>query len=120
MIPTISGAQDVVAAVGHWPSFHDSEIVSVRLVRGGESTVTVDLAVPDWRGTLVTFGFGGIVDLDLHGEHTDSQNVISGLGIEDLPEGTKVSFWPCYGLAGHITAKGVTVRIEGQPNAGEG
>ena len=120
--PTIVGAKRVVAALGEWPSFHDAEIVSVKLVRHAESTVTIDLvdgrARGTQRGTLVTFGFGGIIDLDLHGEDADSQNVISGLSVEDIAEGTKVSFWPCYGLSGHITAKGVNVRIEDDPTKG--
>jgi hypothetical protein len=107
----INGADALVAAMGRWPSFHDAEILSVHILRSGPSTVTlsvVDAHPPD----VVTFMFEEIEYLDLHGEDADGQNVIFDLSVGTSNGLTTVTFHPCYGLSGYITAKRVSVRIE--------
>jgi hypothetical protein len=42
-VQCLSGADAVVAALGEWPSFHDSEILRVHLERDGVSTVSIKL-----------------------------------------------------------------------------
>jgi len=114
-IPEIIGVQDVVSRLGSWPSFHDAEIIQVHLEREGHSTVTVRLKGPGGPGALVTFTFEQILDLTLDGEDVNRQNVISALVIERVNQASKLIFSPCYGLAGHITAERVSVRIEEIP-----
>jgi hypothetical protein len=107
----LSGADTVAAAMGRWPSFHDAEVLSVHILRSGPSTVTlsvVDAHPPD----VVTFMFEEIEYLDLHGEDADGQNVIFDLSVGTSNGLTTVTFHPCYGLSGYITAKRVSVRIE--------
>ena len=111
----IVGADAVVAALGGWPSFHDAEIVRLHLERDGVSTVSIQLVGPDGRckdGRVVTFTMECIKDLSLEGEHINSQNVISDLAIENTPGGIRLTFSPCYGLAGRITAEKVSVKID--------
>jgi hypothetical protein len=60
----------------------------------------------------VTFSLEQINDLTLDGEDINRQNVISSLGVEKTDRRTRLTFSPCYGLTGHITAETVTVRIE--------
>src|SRR5258706_9677749 len=44
-VPAITGAAELVAWFGHWPSFHDAEVLSLHLNREGESL----LEVHTWR-----------------------------------------------------------------------
>jgi hypothetical protein len=114
-IPEVIGVEDVVSQLGSWPSFHDAEIIQVHLERDGHSTVTVRLMGPRGPGALVTFIFEQIVDLTLDGEAVNRQNVIAALVIEKVNQASKLIFAPCYGLAGHITAERVSVRIDEIP-----
>jgi hypothetical protein len=47
--PDIPGANAIVEMLGSWPSFHDAEIVRLRLERDGVSTVSIQLVGPDGR-----------------------------------------------------------------------
>jgi hypothetical protein len=60
-----------------------------------------------------------IIDLSIDGEDANRQNVISCLVIERIESGTKLTFGPCYGLSGRITAKVVSVEIDsiGRPTS---
>lgn len=113
--PEIVGAQELVSRLGRWPSFHDAEIIQVQLVRDGTSTLTVRLMGPHNAGTIVTFIFEQILDLTLDGEDVNRQNVIAALSVEKVNRATKLTFSPCYGLAGHITAECVRVKIDEIP-----
>jgi len=113
--PDISGAEKVVATLGQWPSFHDAEIVRLRLERDGVSTISIQLVGPDGRckgGRIVTFTMERINDLSLDGEDVNRQNVISCLVVESTDSGTELTFGPCYGLSGRITAEVVSVEID--------
>ena len=121
--PDIPGADDVVKWFGQWPTFHDAEILSVHLVRGGRSIIRVHAWKPvtqtDAGGrfirekeAIIVFEFAGIKDLHLEGEDADKQNVISGLTVEKVQNGYRLVLGPCYGLAGEIVAAELIVRLE--------
>ena len=111
----ISGARDVIAALGEWPSFHDAEILRVVINRGGRSSVTLRLMIAAYQQKSVTFTFERIADMRLEGEDADGQNVIGALAIEMDDQFTTVHFSPCYGLAGYIKAQAVSVSIDSLP-----
>lgn len=54
-MPTIENQELVTEIFGEWPSFHDAEVVSLRLDRqgegGGEDGPTLDAAIHVWRTT---------------------------------------------------------------------
>lgn len=108
--PDIEGAQAVSDQFGRWPSFHDAEILDFHIVRGGESSVTIELkGMPG--ACVVIFTLRGVVDLDVGGEMVDHQNVIFDLHVEKVEGGTKLTFAPCYGFQGNLTAEHVGVRL---------
>ena len=121
-VPAIPGADALAAWFGHWPSFHDAEIHELHLNRHGASW----LRVHTWRMTdrvdndgyyvlerhvVVTFNMKQIATLVLDG--FSHQNVISGLVIEQVPDGLVMTLEPCYGLSGMIEAK--EIRVEFSP-----
>lgn len=113
--PNLHGAETVAEMFGAWPSFHDAEILRVHLERDGLSTVAIQLIGPDGSckgGRVVTLTFEGISDLRLDGENVNSQNVISCLVVEKAEKGTRVTFGPCYGLAGWLIADRVSVTAD--------
>jgi hypothetical protein len=120
MVPEIPGADAVVAWFGHWPSFHDAEVLSVVINRGGVSMIRFHTwnvsAKVDRTGhfarereAIVAFEFVGIKTLRLHGEDAGTENVIQRLGIEQrigiepTEEGYRLELAPFYGLAGELT-----------------
>lgn len=96
---------------GGWPSFHDAEIIRVLIRRDGHSTITIRLMERQGQGVAVTFTFQEILELKLEGEDVNRQNVISTLSVEPSGTATTVTFGPCYGLWGVITAEHVGVRV---------
>ena len=109
-LPDIDGADAVAARYGRWISFHDAEIREVHIERDGRSTVTVTVVDPVAAGDSLTFVFDRILELSLAGEDVNSQNVIGALAVDRVGNAIKVTFSPCYGLAGHIVAERVSVR----------
>ena len=84
---------------GRWPSFHDAEVLRVRLDHAADLGASIEADIHlfemtsevDQRGyfvlrhhTLATLRFDGLVGLDLH--WFDTQNVIAGLTIEKVHE----------------------------------
>ena len=104
--PNIPGAQEISARLGRWPSFHDAEILDFHVVRGGESSVTIDLG----NVGIAVFTLRGVVDLDVGGEMVDHQNVIFDLHVEKVEAGTKLTFAPCYGFVELQAARSCTAR----------
>lgn len=102
----ILNSEAVTEIFDHWPSFHDAEVVSIRLDRGsatgpeGEAvkpTLEADIYVfemtdhvePDGfyesrKHTLVTFAFRGIEELEL--KEFNHQNVLFELGFQDISD----------------------------------
>jgi hypothetical protein len=124
----IPGADQIVSWFGHWPSFHDSEVLQINLNRKGQSlirlhafrmTKQVDETghfVLD-RHAIVTFRLEGVSDLEL--VDFSGKNVIFGLSLESVEAGLKMTLEPCYGVAGYVVARQISVSLEpGAPEAG--
>lgn len=115
----ISGAQDLIAWFGEWPTFHDAEVLELHLARRGTSFLRVltwktsgDQTNPDGTSVrtdhvIVSLLIRDILDLSLHDFST--QNVIDGLAIDEEAEGLRITLEPCFGLAGWIVAREVSV-----------
>jgi hypothetical protein len=121
IVGSIPGATELATWFGGWPSFHDAEILDLKLARNGSSVIRIHT----WRTTtqtdpqghfvsdhhvVVSFLLEGIIDLDLHGFST--QNVISGLDLQEAPGGCRVCLSPCFGLAGEVQAQRIVVTFE--------
>jgi hypothetical protein len=107
------GAEAVRQWFGNWPNFHDAEVISLSLVRKGESILRVYPYYPHKPAT-VDFIFENVTDIEL--QDFSGQNVINDLGIETATDqnGDKVYrlvLGPCYGLAGRIDAKSLRVKL---------
>src|SRR5688500_20139298 len=97
-IDVVTGHERLTEIFGYWPSFHDSEVTSIRLERRGRDQwegpvayVSVHVfegyreagrpAEVKWRThTIVTFRFATVVDMSLRGLHQQnaSQEVTFG------------------------------------------
>ena len=122
-IPDLPGADSLVSWFGEWPSFHDAEILALHLDREGVSSLKIhawltthETSEQDGRRlyrtdkhAVVTFHLENIIDLEL--ADFSSQNVISGLGIDRQDEFIRLTLSPCFGLAGHIDARTVSVVV---------
>ncbi|MGB9074167.1 MAG: Imm50 family immunity protein [Terriglobales bacterium] len=125
-IEEIPGAAELHDWFGYWPDFHDAEIISLHLNRKGISS----LRVHAWDTTkevdekghyvmakhiVVEFVLENVSELALNG--FSQQNVISGLDIEKIGSGFRLTLGECYGLAGSIEAESVSIRINpGKPS----
>ncbi len=121
VLASIAGAEFLVELFGQWPSFHDAEVLNLKLSRVCESfmdvhtfamTSEVDangIYICD-RHTVVTFHFGEILGMNLDG--FNHQNVIAGLDIKQEDEGLRLTLHPCYGLAGEILVKSLSITLE--------
>lgn len=99
-VPSISGTELVLSALGHWPSFHDSEVTHFRLFRGEttdakKSDAELDVKVREYetrnegsaeyelvltKNVLIRFAFAGVEEVQV--EDFNFQNVINSLTIE--------------------------------------
>jgi hypothetical protein len=124
-LQAIVGAQELHDWFGYWPTFHDAEIVSLHLKRRSPSSMLIHTwemtNKVDERGfyvrekhVVVEFVFEDISGLDLSG--FSHQNVIFGLELEKKTAGFVMTLDPCYGLAGTIEAKNISIRLKpGKP-----
>jgi hypothetical protein len=115
----VAGSEQLTTIFGHWPSFHDAEVVSMRLERIGEDLYESPLlfasihifavrrnessptGVEFYNHTIVTFRFTMVRDLYL--AEFNHQNAIFDLIFEkpaDAPEVTpiKITFEPSFGI----------------------
>jgi len=120
----LAGATELIAWCGGWPNFHDAEIVRLDLHRRGVSRLVIAVrggekpnfgprsdrryAVPP-ADVLITFFFEDIEDLEL----TDfsRQNVVFELDLTCDQGVVTLEMSPCFGLAGKIVARKVTVEF---------
>jgi hypothetical protein len=125
-IENIHGALELHEWFGYWPDFHDAEILSLHLNRKGTSS----LRVHAWHTTkevdvkghyvmakhiVIEFIFENVSELTLNG--FSQQNVISGLGIEKIGSGFRVTLGECYDLAGSIEPERISLRTSpGKPS----
>lgn len=75
----LSGSDSVVQWFGHWPDFHDAEVVSFALVRSGESLLRIYPFYPA-KPAMVDFILEQVTDMEL--ADFSVQNVMSGLSVE--------------------------------------
>ena len=110
---TISGSEAVVQWFGRWPDFHDAEVVSLALIRDGESLLRIYPYYPA-KPAMVDFILEQVTDLEL--ADFSVQNVISSLSVEGRTDqtgeaATRIILGPCFGLQGWIDAKRVRVQV---------
>jgi len=124
-LETIVGAQELYDWFGYWPNFHDSEVMSLHLNRASPSSMLIHT----WEMTkeidernfyvltkhvVVEFVLDEVSELDLNG--FSHQNVLSSLTIEKTDAGFLLDLGPCYGLAGTMQAKNISIRVTpGEP-----
>jgi hypothetical protein len=128
----VEGAEGLKAAFGRWPSFHDAEVVSIVLDRGGLSGPALEAKIHvflmtdqvDEHGryilsnhTLVTLRFRNIVLMRL--AFFNSQNVLADLDLTpvdpDASEGRVLaaSFSASWGVEAELLCDSVAVmRVE--------
>jgi hypothetical protein len=123
--PNIPGADEFVSWFGRWPSFHDAEVVSLKLERAGQSQLSIHCfhmtSQVDASGhyatekhALATFSFVEVTDCELYG--FNCQNVLSGLLVQRDGTGHKIALHGCYGLEGWLTGTCLRLTfVEGIP-----
>jgi hypothetical protein len=119
-LEAISGARELYDWFGHWPGFHDSEVLSVQI----NLTGTSHLRTHTWETTnqvdergyyiqtkhvVVEFILADISRLDLVG--FSGQDIIFGLDIQKVESGFKLTIDPCINLGGEIVAGSVAIRL---------
>lgn len=121
----IDGAEQLYNWFGHWPSFHDAEVIKLHLNRRSSSSLVIHTwemtSEVDVKGfyvmtkhVVVEFVLEEICGLDLSG--FSHQNVISGLEMEKIDTGFRLTLGGCYGIAGVIEAKEISIRLNtGKP-----
>jgi hypothetical protein len=117
----VPGAAEIVNWFGHWPTFHDAEILSIELNRSGTSTLKVHTFATskelDARGYFITnkhavvsFLLDGICALQLDG--FNHQNVIFDLGINKHDDGYELVLGGCNGVEGRLVAREIQIAFE--------
>lgn len=124
-VPQIPGCDGMTDWFGSWPSFHDAEILDLYLNRSGKSWVRIHVWIMTdkvdkggyyvhERDAVVTFTMEDITDVAL--ADFSGQNVIAGLDVARLENGYRLDLHPCYGLAGTIDARRLSVAVSpGKP-----
>jgi hypothetical protein len=139
----ILGAERITSVFGHWPSFHDAEVVRLSLDRTGRGItrecprVTADIYAfemtsevgPDGtyvlqNESLVSLEFREVVDLMI--DDFNCQNALFGLRVVDVSERQlervrfEVHFDAAYGMAASFACYAVEVLdVQPWPGAGE-
>ena len=125
-LKAIEGSEKLYEWFGHWPSFHDAEVVALHLNRTGPSS----LVAHTWEMTnkldakgyyilekhvVVEFVLNDVFGLNLTG--FTQQNVIFGLTIEKIDQGFRVALDDCHGIAGTIDVADISIRLtSGKPH----
>jgi hypothetical protein len=135
----VEGAERLTSIFGHWPSFHDAEVIEFNLWRGNANpekppytfpTVTTKIHLweltseIDIRGyyvlrhhTLATLRFHDISELCMDG--FNHQNAIFGLSItssptDGFPQRLHVEFEPAFGITATFCCLRAEI-LEAQP-----
>jgi hypothetical protein len=124
-LAAIEGAKALRDWFGYWPSFHDAEVIEMHFCRSSLSSLKIHTwettKEVDARGynvitkhVVVEFLFKGISTLNLIG--FNNQNVLFGLALEKADGGFRLVLDECYGLAGRIEAKEISIKLTpGEP-----
>jgi len=106
-IPPIPGTENVLSALGWWPSFHDAEVLQFSLSRGATpdaktSEAKLDVQVREYeprgagtaqyelvliKDVIIHFTFAGVEEVQV--EDFNFQNVINLLVIHSAAEGVE-------------------------------
>lgn len=126
----IPGADDLIKVFGHWPSFHDSEVVRFLLERaepiGAGPNIVADVHAFDMADrigadgayvlrnhTLVSFRFAGVDQVVL--KEFNNQNVLWDLAITDIRDRQlgdlkyEITFASSFGMGAHFLCREVTI-----------
>jgi hypothetical protein len=126
----VVGYEKVTAIMGHWPSFHDAEVISITLGRAfpfiSGSTLgrlkvvvreyepakvgTVDFHMAFKRGAVVDFIFEDVGDVLL--EDFNHQNVVNSISVvpaDITGKRLKVEIESIYGIGGHLYCNTVEI-----------
>jgi hypothetical protein len=117
----VPGTSELIAWFGHWPSFHDAEVLEVALRRSGNSTIRIHaFEMTDQvnsqgffiqtKHVIVSFVLEGVTNLHL--DCFNKQNVISGLLLKQTAEGYELGLDGCYGIEGTITADRIHLELQ--------
>jgi immunity protein 50 of polymorphic toxin system len=119
-LEAVEGAKALYDWFGHWPSFHDAEVICLHLNRRAASL----LVLHTWEMTkevddkgyfvlakhvVVEFLMNEVTGLSLNG--FNGQNVVFGLALERTENGYRLALEDCHGIAGEIEAKNITIRL---------
>jgi hypothetical protein len=104
--PEIPGAGKLLQWFGDDSSFHDGEVLELHLDRSKTSWIRI---MTVYKPAIVTFILEDITDLEL--ADFSCQNVISSLGLEKRDGVFRLTMGPCYGIAGFIDAKRISVDV---------
>jgi hypothetical protein len=116
--PPIPGSEAVVQWFGGWPTFHDAQIVELRLdaepvlrLRAFESTDRVDAAghYELQKECVVSFWFSEGVEFALTSD-SGATGIVFDLKFREAAGGLKMEIWSSCGVNGWISAK--TWRVE--------
>lgn len=121
VIDEVPGSSELIKWLGHWPSFHDAEVLDVELHRTGSSTIRVHAFEMtnkvDSRGffvcdkhVVVSFFLEEIKNLALN--YFNGQNVIFGLILKQTADGYELTLDGCHGVEGTVTANRVRIKFE--------
>jgi hypothetical protein len=111
----IAESEKLTRVIGSWPAFHDAEVLSIELKRGGkgaeaEASATFQIRVIEkQRDVIVRLLFTGVEDLKL--EDFNHQNVIYEMRIVDANDGqrARVEIDTSFGLSGTFSCDRVEV-----------
>ena len=105
----IENSSSVVQYFGHWPSFHDAEVVSMQFDRGEPGywpIIHIRFQLTDECEIVLLFQ--NVHEYELDG--FNCQNVVSGLRFHKENELIICNLGPCSGLSGNVVAEKVSVQ----------
>ncbi|AWM34362.1 Imm50 family immunity protein [Hymenobacter nivis] len=102
--PNVANKESLIQYLGHWPSFHDAEIVSLKFTRGVPEYWPVICLEIDIIGVcLVELEFQEVRDYQLDG--FNHQNVIFDIRFNEEDGLVNCEIDTSYGLNGSIIAQ---------------
>lgn len=125
-ITKLPGAQELIDWFGHWPSFHDAEVINIELSREGASKLRIHYFRTTnrinksghyiaERHAIVSFIMEDIAQLQLN--DFNEQNVLSSISVTPVETEYEIILGCCYGVSGHIRARKLSFDLEaGMPS----
>ena len=117
----VPGAQELFDWFGYWPSFHDAELLSLKVERDGISglrlhtwEMTRDLDDKGYfkliKHVVVEFAFEGVTGIGL--DEIRHENILMELSLHRKGTEYIVEMNDVYGVSGRIEVKQVSIRLE--------